>query len=127
MDLDAGGIDEQSIGGFLRARQRTEYLFPDTALRPAHEVVVECLLRAVHLARTIGPAPAILQCMDDPAQHPPVIHPFLAPAIPRQKRLNPGPLPIRKPKEIRHRHYLLEGDNESRKNYLGNPINGSGP
>ena len=47
--------------------------------------------------------------------------------IRRQKRPNPSPLRIRKPKEIRHFHRLLAGNNESCHSRFGNPLNGSGP
>ena len=91
------------------------------------KAVVERLLRSVDLTRTVGPAPAIPQGMDDPAQHPAIVNVRHAARIRRQKRPNPSPLRIRKPKEIRHFHRLLAGNNESCQPRFGNPLNGSGP
>jgi len=127
VDLDARAVDEQSVGGVRLARQRAENPLPYAALRPAHEAIVEGLLRPVDLARTIRPAAAAFERVHDPAQHPAVIDARLAPRVRRQQRLDPSPLRIRKPKEIRHLHRLLTGDNESRQTRLGNPLNGSGP
>ena len=65
--------------------------------------------------------------MDDPAQHPAIVNARHAARIRRQKRPNPSPLRIRKPKEIRHFHRLLAGNNESCQPRFGNPLNGSRP
>ena len=40
-----------------------------------------------------------------------------------KKQSDPSPLRIRKPKEIRHFHRLLAGDNESWQPRFGNPLN----
>jgi hypothetical protein len=40
--------------------------------------------------------------MNDPAQHPPIINPRLTANVCWQKRLDPSPLRVGKPKEIRH-------------------------
>ena len=101
MDLDAGAVDEQPVRRVLGAGQGAENVFPYPALGPAHEAVVERLLRTVD-ARAIGPPAAATQGVDDPAQHPTIIHPLLAAHVGRQQRLDPSPLRIRKPKEIRH-------------------------
>jgi hypothetical protein len=101
MDLDAGAVDEQPVRRVLGAGQGAEDVFPYPALGPAHEAVVERLLRTVD-ARAIGPPAATTQGVDDPAQHPTIIHPLLAAHVGRQQRLDPSPLRIRKPKEIRH-------------------------
>lgn len=101
VDLDATAVDEQPVGRILGAGQRAENPFPDTALGSTDEAVVERLLRPVDI-RTVGPASATAQRMDDPAQHPAIIDTLLAVHIGRQQRCNPLPLPIGKPKEIRH-------------------------
>ena len=61
--------------------------------------------------------------MDDPAQHPAIVDARHAACIRRQKRSDPSPLRIRKPKEIRHFHRLLAGNNESCQPRFGNPLN----
>ena len=45
--------------------------------------------------------------MDDAAQHPAIVDPLHAAPISRQQWLDPGPLCIRKPKEVRHLTALL--------------------
>jgi hypothetical protein len=74
VDLDAGAVDEQPVGDTLDSGQRTEDPLPHAALGPAHEAVVERLLGTID-RRTIAPAPAALQGMDDPLKHPPIINP----------------------------------------------------
>ena len=102
MDLDAGAVDEQPVRRTLAARQGVENILPNAALRPTNKPIVKRLLRTVDLPRAVGPASAIPQSVDDAAQNAPVINPSLAPRVCRQQRLDPRPLFIRKPKEIRH-------------------------
>jgi hypothetical protein len=127
MDLDAGAVDEQAIGHIFPTGQRAEDPFPNPALGPAHEAVVERLLRSVDVARAIGPAPAAFQRVDDAAQHPAIIDTIHAPHVSRQQRLDPSPLCIRKPKEISHLPTPPAQDVESHSSQQGNPVNGSGP
>jgi hypothetical protein len=101
VDLDATAVDEQSIRGVASSRQGTENAFPDAAFGPADEPIVERLLRTIDVS-TVRPAPAAAKRVDDPAQHPTIIHTWFAANIRRQKRLDPSPLRIGKPKEIRH-------------------------
>jgi len=107
VDLDASAVDEQPVGGILFAGQRAENPLPDAALGPADETVVERLLRAVDLLRAVAPAPATLERMDDPGEHPSIIDTLHAPDVTRQQRCDPSPLRIRKPKEIGHSSRLL--------------------
>lgn len=58
--LDAGAVDEQPVGNTFAPGQRAEDAFPDAALGPAHEAVVERLLLPVD-RRAIAPASAALQ------------------------------------------------------------------
>jgi hypothetical protein len=89
MDLDAGAVDEQAIRDILTTRQRGKDTLPDAALGPAHEAVVERLLRAIDMLRTVTPAPAALQCMHDPGKYPAIIDPRYPTRIARQQRLDP--------------------------------------
>jgi hypothetical protein len=102
MSLDAAAVDEQPVGGILTAGKRGKEAFPYTALGPADEAIVQGLLRTVDIARTIGPAAAMLQSMDEAAQDTAIVLARLATHVPRQKRLDPSPLRFGKPKEIRH-------------------------
>jgi hypothetical protein len=101
MNLDAGTVDEQLIGRILGSCQSAEDGFPYAALGPTHEAVVECLLRSVDVG-AVSPSTATAQRMNDPAQYTTIIHALLAAHASRQKRRDPTPLRIRKPKEIRH-------------------------
>jgi hypothetical protein len=101
VDLDATAVDEQAIWSVAGSSQRAENTFPDAAFGPADEPIVERLLRTINLS-TVRPAPAAAKRVDDPAQHSTIIHTRLAANIRRQKRLDPSPLRIGKPKEIRH-------------------------
>jgi hypothetical protein len=64
--FDAGTVDEHLARHILSARQGRKDVLPDPALSPADKAIAEGLLRAADLTRTIGPAPAILQGVDDP-------------------------------------------------------------
>jgi hypothetical protein len=101
MDFDAGAVDKEPIRHILGSRQGTEDVLPDAALGPAHETVVKRLLGTVDIG-AVSPATAAFQRMDDPAENTAIVNSLLAANIGRQQRLNPRPLRIRKPKEIRH-------------------------
>ena len=110
MDLDAGTVDEELGRHTLDPGKLGEDALPHVALGPAPEPVVERLLRPVDMLRTIAPATAALQGMDNAGEHPTVIDPRHTTRIGRQERLDPRPLLIRKPEEIRHSPCLLAGD-----------------
>jgi hypothetical protein len=101
--LDAGAVDEQPIRHTLGSCQRAKNVLPDTAFGPTHEAVVEGLFGTID-RRAIAPTAAALQRMHDPRQYTTVIDPPRTLAIDRQQRLDPRPLIVRKPKEIRHCH-----------------------
>lgn len=82
--------------------QRFEQLDPDPLGRPAHEAIVEGLLRPVEIARRVGPTPSRFQHVDDAADHAPVVHALLAPCVVWQKRCDPRELLVRQP-EMVHR------------------------
>jgi hypothetical protein len=101
MDLDAGAVDKEPVRDILGSSQGAEDVLPDAALGPTHETVVKRLLGTIDV-RAISPATAAFQRMDNAAENTPVIDSLLAANIGRQQRLDPSPLIIRKPKEIRH-------------------------
>ncbi len=99
---------------------------PHALRRPPNETVVERLARAVD-RRRVGPPASRLQDMHDPADHPPVIDPRLAPRIGRKKRRKPRELLIGKPK-IRTRHgKLLSRSLNHIADLLGIPFMGPEP
>jgi hypothetical protein len=56
-------------------------------------------MRAV-LGRAIAPATAALKNMQDAADHPTVVRPFLAAHVGRKQRLDPLPLIVAQPEQI---------------------------
>jgi len=127
MNFDAATVDEQPVRGIVLTCQRTEDLFPNSALSPAHEPIVERLLRAINIARAVSPPPAALQGMDNPAQHSAIVNPIHATHVGRQKWLNPSPLRIRKPKEISHLIASLPGAMNHNPGVKGIPLMGPDP
>jgi hypothetical protein len=125
MDLDATAVDEQAIWSVAGSRQRTENTFPDAAFGPADEPIVERFLRTIDVS-AVGPTSATAKRMNDSAQHSAVIHTRLAANIGRKQRLDPCPLRIGKPKEIRHLSASCR-DTESQSHHRGNLAIGSGP
>jgi hypothetical protein len=101
VDLDAATIDEQSVRRILGSGECAEDAFPDAALVPANEAIVERLLRSIDVG-AVRPAATASQRMNDSAQHASIVHARLAPHIRWQERFDPFPLRIGKPKEIRH-------------------------
>jgi hypothetical protein len=110
VDLDARAVDEQPGWHAFEPGKIGKDALPHAALGPAPEAVVERLLRAVDVFRTIAPTTAALQRMDNAGEHPPIIYPRHPARILRQERFNPRPLLIRKPEEIHHLPCLLAGD-----------------
>jgi len=86
MRLHGRGIEEHLRGWATGLGQGLEQIGPDALGRPAHEPIVERLLRTIDLAWRIRPTPARLQHMDDAADHPTVIDALLAPRLGRTMR-----------------------------------------
>lgn len=85
MRLHGRRVDQNLDGRPARTGKSVEKVGPDAFLGPSDIAVIERFLRPV-IWRRIDPAPAGLQHMDDPADHPPVINPRLAPRVCRQMR-----------------------------------------
>ena len=73
MRLEMGRVDHQPGRLATLACQFTEDFIEDTETAPAHEPVIDRLVRAV-AGRCIPPAQSIFDDEDDPADHPPVIN-----------------------------------------------------
>ena len=74
MRLQMGGIDHQPGWVAGLARQLSENAVEHAEAAPAHEPVVDRLVRTV-AGRCIAPAQTVPNDEDDPADHPPVINP----------------------------------------------------
>jgi hypothetical protein len=86
MRLHGRGVDQHLGGWSTGPGQGLEQIPPDPLGRPAHEAIVEGLLRAVDLIRGVRPTPARLQHVYDPADHASVVDALLTPGVCRQVR-----------------------------------------
>lgn len=100
--LYGGGVDQHLGRRAASLRERLEQFDPDLLGRPAHEAVVERLLRPIDVPRRVGPAATGLQHMDNATDHPPVVYALLAPRVLRQKRCDLRELLVRQ-LELIHR------------------------
>ena len=128
MDLDTAAVDEEFAWHALDPGKLGEDALPHAALGPAPEPVVKRLLGPVDVLRTIAPATAALQSMDNPGEHPTVIDPRHTTRILRQKRFNPRAhcsSENQKKSAICHASSLEAG--ESHLGAAVNPVYGSGP
>ena len=104
MGLHGRGVDQHLSRRSPDPRERLEQIGPDTLLRPAHETIVERLLRPVDVPWRIRPAATGLQHMNDAADHPAIVDPLLAARIRRQVWRNLRKLRVTQPEMI---HVLL--------------------
>jgi len=113
VDLAATAVDEQPRRNAVDPGQIGEDALPHAALGSAPEAVVKRLLGALDMFGAIAPAPAALQCMDNPGQHAPVIDPACpaylsakaarsAPTAHLKTRRNPPPVPPPRWKRVNH-------------------------
>src|SRR5271154_5869023 len=111
MGLDGGAVDQDLCGRPPGLRTRVEQVDPGAFCRPADIAVVEGFPRPVFW-RSIDPASAGPQHIDDPANHPAIVHPRLASRVRRQMRLDLRKLIVRQPKMIPiHPRFLSEAVN----------------
>jgi len=125
MSLDRRGVDQHLRRRAARRRQCLEDVHPNPFGRPAHEAIVERLLRPIDLRR-VDPATARFQHMDDPTNHAAVIDPWFAAGIGRKMRREPRELPLIQPKLIAIHDGSPFGNLESQNAPVGNPLYGSG-
>lgn len=98
MSLDRGRIQRQGHRVLTQFGQSLEDAAPSTALGPAIEPIVDRRVGPVFM-RTIAPARARLQHMDDAADDAPVVLASRPRQAMRQMRLQPLPLPIVQPEQ----------------------------
>jgi len=124
MRLDRRRVDED-LGRWASGRgERVEDPNPHALRRPAHEPIVERLVRTIDLRR-IDPAATGLQDVDDARDDPSVIDPRLASRVGRKQRLEAGKLLRRQPEMVAiHLKFPFE-DRESHPPSRGNLIYGS--
>jgi hypothetical protein len=111
MGLHGGAVDQDLLGRPSGLRKRVEQADPDAFCRPADIAVVEGFPRPVFW-RSVNPATAGPQHIDDPADHPTIVHPRLASRVPRQMRFDLRKLIVRQPKMVPiHQRFLSEAVN----------------
>ena len=93
-------VESHSFRRFSRFGRRLEDALPNSLRTPAVEAIVDRLGRPI-FRRTIDPSTSALEHMHDPAQNAPIVLRLHATAIAWNKRLNPRPLPVAKPKQVR--------------------------
>src|SRR4051812_19752659 len=100
-DGPSSGWRRSSAGGRAAfGRERGEDLVEHAQPAPAHEPVVDRLVRTVFAWR-VAPTQAVPDYEDDAADHPPVIDPRY-PVRQWEIRLNPAHLRLRNPDQIAH-------------------------
>src|SRR6478672_37585 len=100
MRLDMRAVESHSFRRFSRFGRRLEDALPNSLRTPAVEAIVDRLGRPI-FRRTIDPSTSALEHMHDPAQNAPIVLRLHATLIAWNKRLNPRPLPVAKPKQVR--------------------------
>lgn len=101
MRLQMGRVDHQPLRRAALARQFGEDVVEHAKPAPAHEPVVDGLVRTI-LTRRIAPAQPIPDDKDNAADHPPVINPR-NPMRQWKIGFDPAHLRLRKKKQIGHR------------------------
>src|SRR4029077_3103058 len=100
MGFQMGRVDHQPARRASLARQFGENLVEHAKTAPAHEPIVDRLMRTV-LARSIAPAQSISDDEDDPAHYPTVINPGNA-MRQWEKWLDPAHLRLGEQEQISH-------------------------
>jgi hypothetical protein len=93
-------VDHQPLRLARVASQFGKSLVEHAKAAPAHKSVIDRLVRTV-LARSIAPAQTVPDDMDDPADHPSVIH-SRNPVRQRKILLDPAHLRLREQKQTSH-------------------------
>ena len=97
-------VQRDLLGRFGRRGDRGENGWPNAALAPACEAIVDGLVGTI-FGRAVFPAAAHLLHVHDPAQNPSIIVARRTRLIGRQMRLNLRPLLVAEPEQI-HAHGL---------------------
>ena len=94
VDLDVAAVDLTGFGNPAFLRQRRQNTGPDAPAAPPVPAIIDGRRRAV-FGRTVGPATATLEHVNDAGDHPASIDPPRAGLVHRQVRLDGSPSFIR--------------------------------
>ena len=119
MSLDRSGVQRQDDGIFARLGQSLKDRPPSAFLGPTIETIVDGRVGAV-LVRTIAPACARLQHMDDAADDASIVVPLRTRQAVRKMPFDPRPLPVIQPKQTRTQLSCSPSSNASREAHRNN-------
>jgi hypothetical protein len=85
---NAGTLRPSAFAALKLITRLAEQPLPYATLCPQYETIVDRRVRVIP-RRTVAPAAAALQHMQDAADHSPVIHPVLTAHVRRKQRRNP--------------------------------------
>jgi hypothetical protein len=100
MRFDMRAVEGHSLRPLSRFGCRFEDTLPNSLRTPAVEAIVDRLGWPI-FRRTIDPSTSGLEHMHDAAQNAPIVLRLHATAIAWNKRFNPRPLLVVKPKQVR--------------------------
>src|ERR1700676_4374315 len=100
MRFDMRAVEGHSLRRLSRFGRCLEDALPNSLRTPAVEAIVDRLGRPI-FRRTIDPSTSAPENMHHPAQNEPIVLRLQAAAVSWDKRPNPPPLPVRKPKQVR--------------------------
>jgi hypothetical protein len=111
MGLGRRAVDHLRVAA-IRSHQGFEQSLPKPAPGPPVEAIVDRRGRSIE-GRTILPAAAHLEHVNDAADHPSIVNPTRARLIARQQRFDRRPLLLVKPEFVRHRQSSVVSELES--------------
>ena len=101
MGLDRGRVDGGAGVDAAVTGQGFEDVVPDALAAPPVEAIVDRCVRPI-LGRTVAPAPARLEHVDDAGDHPAIIDPSRTATPAKQVWLDPRPSLVIQPVELPH-------------------------
>ena len=111
MGLYIAAVDLGSLGDPAFLGQRRQDARPDAAVTPSVPPIVDRRRRSI-LARAVLPATAAFEHVNDPRDHPPIIHTPRSGLVLRKMRFDRHPRRIRQPKQ-RTRHTWISSAEKS--------------
>src|SRR5258708_39804038 len=99
MRFDMRAVEGRSFRPLSRFGRRFKDALPNSLRAPAVEAIIDRLVRPI-LRRTVDPSTSSLEHMHDSTQNAPIVLRLHATAVTWNKRFNPRPLLVAKPKKV---------------------------
>lgn len=109
--LQVRGVDHKSLRCAMLTRQTGKYLLENSASAPTHKPIVEGLVGAVALRR-IFPFQPVADHVNDPANNPPIVNPWLT-VRSGKMRSDARHLLIGQRKQLSHGGHLRQSQNHA--------------